>query len=176
MSYAHDGWINRTIVARGAAKAFRSKMSKRIGKWAKRAFIVFTIVALTFFSIRVYLSQRGAPLAAWHTYVPRELDAKELDAADWKQYLAEEQKIFDKLRTEVTQKLPPQDRVAFNRYFDGSPIYPARFAQDFNRSFVLEPDGTPVGAVVLLHGLTDSPYSQRHIAQTLPATAASSPS
>ena len=36
--------------------------------------------------------------------------------------------------------------------------------QDFNRSFVLEPDGKPIGAVVLLHGLTDSPYSQRHIA------------
>jgi alpha-beta hydrolase superfamily lysophospholipase len=30
---------------------------------------------------------------------------------------------------------------------------------------VLEPDGGPVGAVVLLHGLTDSPYSARHIAQ-----------
>ena len=51
-----------------------------------------------------------------------------------------------------------------NRYFDGSPVYPAHFAQDFNRSFVLEPKGKPVGAVVLLHGLTDSPYSQRHIA------------
>jgi alpha-beta hydrolase superfamily lysophospholipase len=37
--------------------------------------------------------------------------------------------------------------------------------QDFNRSFVLEPEGKPVGAVVLLHGLTDSPYSQRHIAR-----------
>jgi len=27
------------------------------------------------------------------------------------------------------------------------------------------PAGTPVGSVVLLHGLTDSPYSLRHIAQ-----------
>jgi alpha-beta hydrolase superfamily lysophospholipase len=50
-----------------------------------------------------------------------------------------------------------------NRYFDGSPVYPAHFVQDFNRSFVLEPKGKPVGAVILLHGLTDSPYSQRHI-------------
>ncbi len=62
-------------------------------------------------------------------------------------------------------KLPPHDRVPVNRYFDGSPVYPERFAQDFNRSFVLEPDGAPVGAAVLLHGLTDSPYSQRHIAR-----------
>ena len=41
----------------------------------------------------------------------------------------------------------------------------ADFAQDWNRSFVLEPDGAPVGAVVFLHGLTDAPYSQRHIAR-----------
>src|SRR6516162_3921053 len=39
------------------------------------------------------------------------------------------------------------------------------FSQDFNRSYVLEPDRVPAGAVVLLHGLTDSPYSQRHIAR-----------
>ena len=44
-------------------------------------------------------------------------------------------------------------------------MYPARFARDWNRSYVLEPDGTPMGAVVLLHGLTDSPYSLRHIAK-----------
>ena len=30
---------------------------------------------------------------------------------------------------------------------------------------MLEPDGTPAGAVVFLHGLTDSPYSLRHIAR-----------
>lgn len=30
---------------------------------------------------------------------------------------------------------------------------------------MLEPSGTPAGAVVLLHGLTDSPYSLRHIAR-----------
>jgi len=140
-------------------------MANRIGKFAKRAFIALAIVALTFFSIRVYVSQRGAPLAVWHTHVPSELGAKQLDTADWKQYLAQEQAIFDKLRTEVTQKLPQQDRVAFNRYFEDSPIYPGKFAQDFNRSFILEPEGTPVGVVVLLHGLTDSPYSQRHMAQ-----------
>ena len=52
-----------------------------------------------------------------------------------------------------------------NRYFAGSPIYPGKFAQDWNRSYVMEPAGAPAGAVVLLHGLTDSPYSLRHIAQ-----------
>jgi alpha-beta hydrolase superfamily lysophospholipase len=114
---------------------------------------------------RIYQTHRGLPLARWHTYVPHELSAKELDGTDWNRYLAEEARIFDGLRTEVTQKLPPGERIPVNRYFDGSPVYPSRFEQDFNRSFVLEPVGAPVGAAVLLHGLTDSPYSQRHIAR-----------
>ena len=62
-------------------------------------------------------------------------------------------------------ELEPEDRVESNRYYSGSPIYPGRFAQDWNRSYVLAPQRTPVGAVVLLHGLTDSPYSLRHVAR-----------
>ena len=44
-------------------------------------------------------------------------------------------------------------------------MYPANFTTDWNRSYIMEPQGIPVGAVVLLHGLTDSPYSLRHIAR-----------
>ena len=69
------------------------------------------------------------------------------------------------MRAEVIESWTREPRSPVNRYFDGSPIYPGRFAQDWNRSYVLEPDGPPVGAVVLLHGLTDSPYSLRHIAR-----------
>lgn len=141
-------------------------MRSRILRLTKWLTILLVLVAIGFFSIRVYITQGGPRLALWHTYVPHELKAKELDTADWKQYLAQEAKVFESVKTEVTQKLEPEDRVAMNRYFDGSPVYPPHFSQDFNRSFVLEPNGTPIGAVVLLHGLTDSPYSQRHIAQS----------
>src|SRR5215471_3272776 len=139
----------------------RAKVLKGI-RWAS---ILLAVAAIVFFGIRIYDIQRGPPLAHWHTYVPHELRAKELDADDWSRYLAEEARIFEAVRTEVTQKLDPEERVPLNRYFEGSPIYPAHFSQDFNRSYVLEPAGPPVGAVVLLHGLTDSPYSQRHIAR-----------
>src|SRR5262249_35742313 len=127
--------------------------------------LLLVIVAVAFFAARIYVTERGAPLAVWHTYVPRDMKAAEIDKADWSQYLAEEAKLFERLRAEVTQKIEPGDRVRYNRYFEGSPIYPGRFRQDFNRSYVLEPDGPPIGAAVLLHGLTDTPYSQRHIAK-----------
>ena len=135
-------------------------------KWFKRGLVALAVLITALIALRVYDTQRGPPLDRWHTYVPRELKAAELDAADWSRYLAEEARIFEDLRTEVTQKLEPSERIPVNRYFDGSPVYPAKFSQDFNRSYVLEPEGPPMGAVVLLHGLTDSPYSQRHIARS----------
>nr|WP_246500098.1 alpha/beta hydrolase [Azospirillum soli] len=115
--------------------------------------------------VRAYDSQRGPQLEAWHTFVPKELHRKDLDRSGWTEYLMSEAAIFDSVRAEVTQKLPPGERVPVNRYFDGSPIYPGRFPQDWNRSYLLEPDGTVRGAVLFLHGLTDSPYSLRHIAR-----------
>ena len=63
----------------------------------------------------------------------------------------------------MTAALEPEDRVRANRYFAGSPLHPGRFATDWNRSFLLEPEGEPRGVVVLLHGLTDAPYSLRHV-------------
>jgi alpha-beta hydrolase superfamily lysophospholipase len=76
-----------------------------------------------------------------------------------------ENTLFEQVRSEVTDKLPEEARVESNRYFADSPIYPGRFQQDWNRSYTLAPAGAPVGAVVLLHGLTDSPYSLRHVAR-----------
>ncbi|HLG79539.1 MAG TPA: alpha/beta hydrolase [Bradyrhizobium sp.] len=138
---------------------------RKVLGWLKWTAVVLTAAALTFFVIRIYDVQRGPALEVWHTYVPRELDVAEIDRADWKGYIAAEARIFDDVRREVSQKLTPGERAPINRYFEGSPVYPPHFSQDFNRSFVLEPDGAPRGVVVLLHGLTDSPYSQRHIAR-----------
>ena len=124
-------------------------MRAKIFKWTKIGAMLLSIALLTLFTIRIYDTQRGLPLKPWHTYVPQEMRAEQLDRADWKEYLAAEAKIFDDVRREVSQRVEAGDRVPPNRYFEGSPVYPPHFAQDFNRSFVLEPEGKPVGAVVL---------------------------
>jgi alpha-beta hydrolase superfamily lysophospholipase len=140
-------------------------MIRFVGRWTKRFAILIGLVAVTLFGIRLYDTQRGAPLEPWHTFVPHELSRDAIDHTDWAGYLAAEDKLFQTLRMEVTQRLPEADRVPDNRYFEGSPVYPGRFPQDWNRSYVMEPLGPPQGAVVLLHGLTDSPYSLRHVAR-----------
>ncbi len=140
-------------------------MRNRLFRIARTTVIALCAALVAILAFRIYDTQRGPSLEPWHTYVPHELNRAALDRSNWDQYLAKEAAIFEDLRREVSQKLAPDAQAPVNRYFDGSPVYPARFTQDFNRSFILEPAGTPVGAVVLLHGLTDSPYSQRHIAE-----------
>jgi len=140
-------------------------MTARLFRILKRVLVLLIVVAATLLVARAWDSQRGPDLEPWHTYVPHDLHADQIDKTDWASYLKAEEAVFRGVRTEVTDKLDDEARVPGNRYFEGSPIYPGRFAQDWNRSYILEPDGPPVGAVVLLHGLTDSPYSLRHIAR-----------
>ncbi len=140
-------------------------MASKAVKLLKWGAVVLAVSVLTLLAVRAYDSQRGPPLELWHTFVPHELSASEIDKADWARYLAAEERAFAEVRAEVTDKLGPQAQEPGNRYFADSPIYPGRFARDWNRSYIMEPDRAPVGAVVLLHGLTDSPYSLRHIAQ-----------
>ncbi|MBK7955114.1 MAG: alpha/beta hydrolase [Candidatus Accumulibacter sp.] len=135
---------------------------KRVLKWL---LIGVVVIGAAMFALRSYRALSGPSLHLWYTFVPTKLQPSELDAADWPRYLAQEGKIFESVRAEVSQKLDPDERAPINRYFEDSPIYPGHFAQDWNRSYVMEPDGQPVGVVILLHGLTDSPYSLRHIAK-----------
>jgi alpha-beta hydrolase superfamily lysophospholipase len=134
-------------------------------KVLKVGVLVLGAVLITILAVRLYDIQRGPDLQPWHTFVPDELGREQLAEADWDDYLAAENAAFEQVREHVTGKLEPEARSPSNRYFEGSPIYPGRFAQDWNRSYVLEPAGRPAGAVVFLHGLTDSPYSLRHLAR-----------
>ncbi len=140
-------------------------MPVRLLRVLRRVVVLVLVVAATVLALRAWDSQRGPPLEPWHTYVPAEMHVAEIDRSDWAAYLRHEESIFRAVRREVVDRIDPQAAVPGNRYWAGSPIYPGRFEQDFNRSYLLEPDGPPVGAVVLLHGLTDSPYSLRHVGQ-----------
>ncbi|TWI01862.1 alpha-beta hydrolase superfamily lysophospholipase [Luteimonas cucumeris] len=140
-------------------------MPAKVVVWLKRLLWLLLIFVVALLSIRIWDSQRGPPLQPWHTYVPEELGAKALDAADWPAYLAHEARLFDAVHARMRKQLDTPMRVPSNRYYEGASMYPGRFAHDWNRSYVLDPAGVPRGAVVLLHGLTDSPYSLRHIAR-----------
>lgn len=142
---------------------------RRIGSLAwrliRRGAILLGVLAVALLAARIVESERGPPLRPWHTVVPPEPDVAALDRADWAAWLVAEQAAMEAVRTGVTERLAPEDQVPANRYFAGSPMNPRHFMRDWNRSFVLEPAGAPRGAAVLLHGMTDAPYSLRHVAE-----------
>jgi len=139
-------------------------MKLKVAGILKRGALILAVVLVTFLAVRTWDKQRGPPLEPWHTQVPPELSGAQLRDADWDEWLAAEDAAFADVLKSVTAKLEGVQRNTANRYFEGSPLHPARFAHDWNRSYVLEPDAPPAGVVVLLHGLTDSPYSLRHVA------------
>ncbi len=128
-----------------------------------RVGLALSLVLITVLAVRAFDAWRAPPLSLWHTETPDELDADQIDAVEWPAWMAAESRVFDDVRTRVTDQLPAADRSAANRYFAGSPMHASHFATDWNRSYVQMPAGAPRGAAVLLHGLTDSPYSLRHV-------------
>ncbi|MFN8829514.1 MAG: alpha/beta hydrolase [Labrys sp. (in: a-proteobacteria)] len=127
------------------------------------AAIILVLVGV--FGVRVFDAVTGPPLAPWHLFVPEELDADAIDRASWADWMAAETRIFADVRANVTDALEPEFQTPENRYYAGSPIHNAGQTKDWNRSAILMPEGAPVGAAVFIHGLTDAPYSHRHLAE-----------
>ena len=111
----------------------------------------------------------GRPdLRPWHLAA---LDA-EFRAADAERitdlqgYRKLEQRLFAQLHERVYQQVAPGDRSIANRYWSGSRTDPESFATNWNRTFELAAD-RPIAGALLLHGLSNSPYSLRAIGETL---------
>ncbi len=137
-----------------------------LGNWIWRGVAVLASVIALVLTLRVLQSERQPDLSPWHTWAPQEPDAGEIAGFDWAAWLAAEDRLVTETRVHLRDTLRPEDRIPANRYFDGSPLYSGNFERDWNRSYELLPAGPPAGAVVLLHGLSDSPYSLRHVAQS----------
>src|SRR5215472_13119614 len=101
---------------------------RRVGQILKWALLSIAVVGVALLAFRSYGSLNGPALHQWHTFVPRELSADQIDVTDWSRYLAHEDEIMASVRAEVSQKLPSDERVPINRYFEASPVYPAHFA------------------------------------------------
>ncbi len=83
---------------------------------------------------------------------------------DFSEYLAEEKEFLEQSYKEVEVKKPkPFDN--YNRYVRNSQSSPYKNGEDLNRSFQCIPNHNKMkGGILLVHGLTDSPYYLRGIA------------
>ena len=82
------------------------------------------------------------------------------------QYLQREAQLFEQLERQVYARIDAADRRSINRFSPDSLADSRGYPKNWNRTFVLSQD-EPVAGAVLLHGLSDSPYSLRTVGQML---------
>lgn len=111
----------------------------------------------------------GPPLQPWHTLkLDGEFQADMLgeEVRNFKEYIVLEDDLFQQLDETVYAETPTDAAYGLSRYSAGSASDPRRWDINWNRSFQIE-QNEPRGAVLLLHGMSDSPYSLRALGQSL---------
>lgn len=136
-------------------------------RWLLRGALLALLLLGLGLGARALLVAQGPGLAPWHTILPGEPPREAVARMSWAEWERAEAALFERLRADLARQLRPEDRAPANRYNIGGPLDPARLERDWNRSQLLlpPPEGAAArGAAVLLHGLTDAPYSLRHVA------------
>jgi len=126
----------------------------------------FLFVAVTLILVKAMAARNGPELEWWHSEeISSEFDVSEVSAINTlDQYLANEEVVFHELQNLVETNEPPQVLQHLNRYRTGNDSFPDKSGRNLNRSSQKHPAAIK-GGVLLLHGLTDSPYSLRHLAE-----------
>jgi alpha-beta hydrolase superfamily lysophospholipase len=139
-------------------------------RWAVRLVLGFAGAIALVVAGGAFSAVQGLPdLQSWHelqsTLEPTAAEITSSFTLD--QYLRREEAVFREMRERV--EIPASanaDSAVLNRYITTSRSHPLRLGSDWNRTQVLD-NAEPQGGALLIHGLTDSPYSMRSVAARL---------
>ena len=119
-------------------------MPRKMLRLLRRVLVLLLVVAGTLLVARAWDSQRGPPLDPWHTHVPHDWHADEIDKADWAAYLKAEEAAFRRgARPRSSTSSTRRARDAGQPLLRRQPDLSRQLRQDWNRSYILEPDGHP---------------------------------
>ncbi len=113
----------------------------------------------------LYLNN-GSELKVWHSANLDEEFTVNTAVNSFSEYRALEKRLFKQLDERVYAKISAHDKTKINRFHSGSLTDPNQWQTNWNQSFELTVKQPRVG-IVLIHGLSDSPYSLRSIGQKL---------
>jgi alpha-beta hydrolase superfamily lysophospholipase len=143
-------------------------LPRRLARWllylvGMGAIGLASIVLLFAFQARLRLPA----LRSWHRVVLEgEFHAGRTDApASFDDYRRLEDRLFAEMRKRVLDDPAAADTQMLGRYNPNGVVSKLALDTPYNRSFELVPR-EPRGAVLLVHGLSDSPYSMRALAET----------
>jgi len=140
----------------------------RILNVGKKVLAALALIVLTIYFVLAFTARSQADLGSEHRIrFQSEFRAAEEDDTDWRAYVERE----DRLAAELEEFLIGTERQVslVDRYSRDSLTYPGSFDGNWNRSFEIRAPA-PRGVAVLLHGLTDSPYSMLATAEALVAS------
>ena len=167
----------------------------RLLRWAWRVALALLVLALTLaLGFTLFAVSALPPLQPWHTeLLHNEFDAYRHKDLDFAGYQRLEQQLFDELQAKTAQwaregidpscplaatapsPVAPDDCASLadeafrtSRFNGGGWVQRLVEGAPYNRSFRMTPDKV-VGHALLVHGLTDSPYSMRAMANSLHA-------
>jgi len=140
-------------------------MLKRVSLYLAVAMLGFVVGVV---GLYVHKIRSGPCLEPWHTEELKvEFDAlRGGEILTFGDYLAMEDELFAQLDERVYSQVGTGPAYGLIRYSSGSRSDPSRWERNWNRSFEM-PAESPAGGVLLLHGMSDSPYSLRALGQVL---------
>jgi alpha-beta hydrolase superfamily lysophospholipase len=141
---------------------------RKVTRLFKRLFYILMGFIAAVFIIWAFMSRTLPDLELWHT-IDLENEFKAADAAGvgtFESYQTLEERLFEELHRKVVAQTGAAPYNHLNRYHPEGANNALRFRDHWNRSYELVPAQIR-GRALLLHGLSDSPYSLREVARIL---------
>ncbi len=142
--------------------------SRHALRWAIRAVVLLVAVLLAIaLGFTLYAVSALPPLQPWHTErLTGEYTALRHGNLDFAGYLQLESRLFDEFSRTVARWNRTDEVFAHSRFNPQGNLNVLADGARYNRSYRLTPT-PPRGAALLMHGLTDSPYSMKALAESL---------
>ena len=147
---------------------FTTAASRHALTWTVRAALLSLAACLVLaLGFTLYAVSALPDLQPWHTTrLAGEFDARRHADLDFAGYVALEKELFAEAAALAGTWRDRGETFEHSRFNAAGGMQTLADGAPFNRSFRLTP-ATPVGGALLVHGLTDSPYSMRAVAEVL---------
>lgn len=137
----------------------------RLVRWTVRLVVGAVLLVLVGLVTWAFQSRGMPDLQPWHERDPEaEFQARMAGGDfDFDDYRSLEDRIFGQLEDWQIPAARSGKHLRHNRFIAGGPGNPTSFETNWNRSVEIAPEGAR-GAVLLIHGLSDGPYSMHSLA------------
>lgn len=143
----------------------RNRAMQFVTRLVRRTLAFALVILATVYFVWAFSAREMPDLGPEHRVkFENEFDAAKEQATDWHGYMAIEDRLEDELASAVEDDARAGSLI--DRHDPQSLTYPGDLGVNWNRSYEMVAE-SPRGVAVLLHGLTDSPYTMRTTAESL---------